>query len=66
MPYSLYLSWKLSLLAIAEDKKLHDSEFAEELFDATLKCLINHKLSYKEQQLTNFQNANMMGFKIPN
>jgi hypothetical protein len=36
MPYSLFLSWKLSLLSLAEDKKLHDSEFAEELFDATL------------------------------
>ena len=39
MPYSLFISWKLSLLALAEDKKLHDSEFAEELFDATLSGL---------------------------
>ena len=49
IPYSLYLSWKLSLISLAEDKKLHDSEFAEELFDASLKCLFNHKRVYKEQ-----------------
>ena len=48
LPYSLFLSWKLSLLSLAEDKKLHDSEFAEELFDASLKCMINHKLAFKE------------------
>jgi hypothetical protein len=36
IPYSIYLSWKLSLISLAEDKKLHDSEFAEELFDASL------------------------------
>jgi hypothetical protein len=47
-PYILYLSWKLSLLSLAEDKKLHDSEFAEEIFDACLKTLHNHKKSYRE------------------
>ena len=48
IPYTLYLSWKLSLLALCEDKKLHDSEFAEEIFDANLKSLYNHKKLYKE------------------
>lgn len=48
IPYTLYLSWKLSLLSSVEDKKLHDSEFAEEIFDADLKSLINHKKFYKE------------------
>ena len=48
IPYTLYLSWKLSLLALCEDKKLHDSEFAEEIFDACLKSLYNHKKLYKE------------------
>jgi hypothetical protein len=48
VPYSLFLSWKLSLLSLAEDKKVHDSEFAEELFDAAMRCLINHRLAYKE------------------
>ena len=62
MPYSLFLSWKLSLLSLAEDKKLHDSEFAEELFDATLSCLTNHKLIFKEQQLQQFYgNVNLRG-----
>jgi hypothetical protein len=51
VPYNLFLSWKLSLLSLAEDKKVHDSEFAEELFDATLMCLSNHKSVFKEQQL---------------
>ena len=50
-PYALYLSWKLSLLSLAEDKKVHDSEFAEELFDASLRCMPNHKRLYKDQQL---------------
>ena len=54
MPYSLFLSWKLSLLSLAEDKKLHDSEFAEELFDATLQSLLNHKKCFREQQLAMF------------
>jgi len=48
IPYSLFLSWKLSLLSLAEDKKVHDSEFAEELFDASMRCLANHRLAYKE------------------
>lgn len=48
IPYSLFLSWKLGLLSSAEEKKLHDSEFCEELFDASLKCLFNHKKNYKD------------------
>lgn len=48
VPFTLYLSWKLSLLSSAEDKKLHDSEFAEEIFDASLKTLNNHRKLYKE------------------
>lgn len=47
-PYALFLAWKLSLIPLAEDKKLHDSEFAEELFDATLKSLMNHRIAYKD------------------
>ena len=46
IPINLFLSWKLSLLSLAEDKKLHDSEVAEEVFDATLRCLFNHKKLY--------------------
>jgi len=48
MPFSLYLSWKLSILSLIEDKKIHDSEFSEELFDASLRCLNNHKKHYKD------------------
>lgn len=48
IPYTLLLSWKLSLLSISEDKKLHDSEFAEEIFDACLKSLVNHKKLYRD------------------
>ena len=47
IPYFLFFSWKLSLLALAENKKLNDSELAEELFDATLSSLFNHKRLYK-------------------
>ena len=49
IPFGLFISWKLSLLALVEEKKLHDSEFAEELFDATLFSLHNHKMVYREQ-----------------
>lgn len=60
VPYNLFLSWKLSLLSLSEDKKVHDSEFAEELFDATLRCLSNHKSVFREQQLLSAQSANML------
>ena len=39
---------------------MHDSEFAEELFDATLRCLPNHKSVFREQQLLSAQSANML------
>ena len=55
----------MSLLSLAEDKKLHDSEFAEELFDATLKSLPNHKLTFKENQLQTFGSANNAQQKPP-
>lgn len=48
IPFTLLSSWKLSLLALAETKKLHDSECAEEFFDATLSTLYNHKKFYKQ------------------
>ena len=48
VPYTLMLSWKLSIIALIEDKKLHDSEFAEELFDGCLTALWNHRKFYKE------------------
>lgn len=47
IPYCLFFSWKLSLLALAESRKLHDSELAEEMFDATLASLYNHKKIYR-------------------
>lgn len=48
VPYTLFLSWKLSLLSLSEDRKLHDSEFAEEIFDGCLRSLYNHKRLYRE------------------
>ena len=66
LPYSLFLSWKLSLLSLAEDKKLHDSEFAEELFDASMRCLLNHKIAYKDQQSSTYHGANMPQSKQSN
>ena len=51
IPYLLFFSWKLSLLALAEGKKINDSELAEELFDATLSSLFNHKRLYKGNQI---------------
>lgn len=49
VPFTLLLSWKLSLIAMIEDnKKLHDSEFSEELFDGGLTSLWNHRKFYKD------------------
>jgi len=48
VPYSLLLSWKLSVLPMIQDKKIHDSEYAEELFDATLFSLFNHKKHFRD------------------
>ena len=47
VPYFLSFSWKLSLLSLADGKKLVDSELAEELFDSALSSLFNHKRFYK-------------------
>ena len=47
----LLLTWKLSLLSLCtENRKVHDSEFAEELFDATLGNLHNHRQLFKTHQ----------------
>ena len=47
----LLITWKLSLLSLCtENRKLHDSEFAEELFDATLSNLHNHKELFRTHQ----------------
>lgn len=51
IPYLLFFSWKLSLLALAESRKLNDSELAEEIFDATLSSLFNHKKMYRKNQI---------------
>jgi hypothetical protein len=45
----ILISWKLSLLALSlESRKIHDAEFSEELFDATLYNLINHKAHFRQ------------------
>lgn len=45
----LLITWKLSLLSLCtENRKVHDSEFAEELFDAVLANLPNHKVCFRE------------------
>lgn len=49
VPYALFFAWKLTLLSLAESKKVHDSEMAEELFDATLMFLYNHRKLYRSQ-----------------
>lgn len=51
IPYQLFFAWKLSLLALAESRKLNDSELAEEMFDSTLASLYNHKRLYRNHQL---------------
>ena len=57
IPYTLLVSWKLSLLALTEDKKVHDSEFAEEIFDAAMRGLFNHRRLYKEHQMMTKQSV---------
>lgn len=50
-PMMLLPCWKLSLLSLCiENRKVHDSEFAEELFDATLANLPNHKMKFRIHQ----------------
>ena len=51
MPFYLFFAWKLSLLALADGKKMQDSELAEELFDSSLVSLYNHKRMYKSTQI---------------
>ena len=51
IPYFLFFAWKLSLLSLADGKKLVDSELAEELFDSALSSLFNHKRFYKTQHI---------------
>lgn len=47
----LLVTWKLSLLSLSiENKKVHDAEFSEELFDATLCNLLNHKTHFRTHQ----------------
>jgi hypothetical protein len=47
----LLITWKLSLLSLStENRKVHDSEFSEELFDATLSNLMNHKIHFRTHQ----------------
>ena len=51
LAYMLLSTWKLSLLSLCtENRKVHDSEFSEELFDATLSNLLNHKVHYRSHQ----------------
>ena len=51
VPYMLLVTWKLSLLSLSiENRKVHDAEFAEELFDATLCNLLNHKTHFRNHQ----------------
>jgi len=47
----LLITWKLSILSLCtENRKVHDSEFAEELFDSALFNLHNHKALFREHQ----------------
>lgn len=51
MPFMLLVAWKLSLMSLCiENKKVHDAEFSEELFDATLSNLSNHKTKFRKHQ----------------
>lgn len=50
-PLMLLVTWKLSLLSLSiENRKVHDAEFAEELFDACLNNLTNHKALFRRHQ----------------
>jgi hypothetical protein len=51
VPMMLLVTWKLCLLSLSiENRKVHDAEFSEELFDATLFNLNNHKLNFRHFQ----------------
>ena len=50
-PLMLLVTWKLGLLSLSiENRKVHDAEFAEELFDACLNNLTNHKALFRRYQ----------------
>lgn len=47
----LLITWKLSLMSLSiENRKVHDAEFSEELFDATLSNLSNHQMLFRSHQ----------------
>ena len=51
VPYFLFLSWKLALLGLTIDnKKVHDAEFSEEIFDSALVNLTNHQADFRKWQ----------------
>lgn len=48
LPLMLLSTWKLGILSLCtENRKIHDSEFSEELFDAVLHNLTNHKQMFR-------------------
>lgn len=50
-PLMLLITWKLSLMSLSmENRKVHDAEFSEELFDASLCNLANHKMLFRSHQ----------------
>jgi hypothetical protein len=50
-PLMLLVTWKLGLLSLSmENRKVHDAEFSEELFDAALQNLLNHKAAFRKHQ----------------
>lgn len=47
-PYMLLITWKLSLMSLSiENRKVHDAEFSEEMFDAALCGLPNHQMFFR-------------------
>lgn len=51
LPFMLLLTWKLGLLSLSiENRKVHDAEFSEELFDAALHNLLNHQCLFRQHQ----------------
>lgn len=68
-PIMLLPCWKLSLLSLCiENRKVHDSEFSEELFDATLVNLVNHKMKFRihqNQKLKRVEHEKVMAQQNP-
>jgi hypothetical protein len=59
-PSMLMVTWKLSLLSLCtENRKVHDSEFSEELFDAILSNLHNHKETFRVHQNTKLKRVEL-------